>query len=162
MHAYWTSRLQQSKSTTDEETHLAYDQGIEHGEILQEWNEDNSSMQPIHPHPSTTQNPIKNDAQQSQERRTSDYHKIGAVLINPKKAGFKFSCDEDVCAGKIFGRASELRRHYYTFHERGENIWCPESSCSRSEAVGNDPFPNARMDKLKEHALKQHGLELEF
>ncbi|KAH7350409.1 hypothetical protein BKA66DRAFT_391971, partial [Pyrenochaeta sp. MPI-SDFR-AT-0127] len=82
--------------------------------------------------------------------------KIGTVYINEETRDLRYHCHVAGCANVTCGRGTELKRHWDSFHE-DSIIWCPIRGCERSKAVGSNPFPKARKDKLNDHARNVHG-----
>lgn len=83
---------------------------------------------------------------------------IGFVQRNIGSNGYYLMCSRPECNEKTFRRWAELNRHEQAFHgERDDVLWCPVSTCERSEAYGDDPFPKSRKDKLTEHIRRVHG-----
>ena len=89
------------------------------------------------------------------------FRKIGLVYSNSETKEFRYHCHVEGCANTTCGRVQELKRHWDSFHE-DSIIWCPIRGCERSKGVGNKPFSGVRKDKLKEHALNAHRVELEL
>ncbi|KAF1843030.1 uncharacterized protein K460DRAFT_418167 [Cucurbitaria berberidis CBS 394.84] len=91
----------------------------------------------------------------------SQFKQIGIVYSNDETKEFRYECHVRGCEKTRCGRVQELKRHWDSFHENSE-IWCPIRGCERSKVVGSRPFPKARKDKLKDHALNAHGIEFEL
>jgi hypothetical protein len=130
-----------------------------------------SSAIPVKPytkHPSTTY-PLQNsrspyESQSQQQSSKPSSKKIGDVCYYEENTkDYHFECHIESCANVIFGRYQELERHHYAVHGGPDTwIWCPVKGCERSKAVGKKGFPGVRKDKLREHALNAHNIELEF
>jgi hypothetical protein len=82
---------------------------------------------------------------------------VGEVYMLDQTRETVFGCRVEECVGITFGRLSDLRRHYYTKHD-GSIMWCPARGCERSETVGKRPFPAVRLDNLRDHIVRAHGL----
>jgi hypothetical protein len=81
---------------------------------------------------------------------------VGYVQHEVGSSGFVFKCSMSACRHTDFGRWPELKRHLEGFHAAHEVMWCPVSTCARSETFGDRPFPKNRADKLAEHKRNMH------
>jgi hypothetical protein len=107
---------------------------------------------PFAPRPAPATTPLvssNNSPDSSLQPKTIGYIQHGGSYV--------FMCSRPACRNKSFGRWADLKRHIEAFHEVKDNVlWCPVSTCKRSEAFGDKPFPTTRKDKLMEHIRKMH------
>lgn len=68
----------------------------------------------------------------------------------------ELKCNQTECSFSKFSRATELKRHYNSFHNPDKSeLWCPVPGCRRSKGVrGGKSFQ--RKDKRKDHMVKKH------
>ncbi|KAF1843043.1 uncharacterized protein K460DRAFT_407416 [Cucurbitaria berberidis CBS 394.84] len=87
---------------------------------------------------------------------------IVAVYRAPQSNKYIFRCCVPECSGTTVSRWPDWTRHDKGFHIGKESfLWCPVPGCKRSNAVGNNGFPEIRKDKLREHMRTTHYSELE-
>lgn len=114
------------------------------------WPNGNRSNDPRWPTTTGLQHPLQ--PLPCPESRTTGNDEVNVRLQMPKTQP---QCPFADCNGATFGRQVDLRRHFNTVHTMTA-LWCPAHGCARNLDHGNDPFPNARKDKLRDHIRSVH------
>jgi hypothetical protein len=128
--------------------------------VTQRFNGDPFSpdLSTLHPNLNGITSVVPRTTSQSAVSNNSSVSNICIVQTTSDPRVFVFRCTIPKCRKRAFSRWYDFNRHYNGTHAVERTVfWCPERNCNRSEKEGNRPFP--RKDRMRDHAIKMHGID---